>query len=138
MGEYPANCKQTWLKLQSPDLPMSWLSGTKFAVFGLGDSTYSQFCVAAIGFDTRLGELGGQRLLKRGVGDDRDEDRYYTGWEAWLPELWQAQNRLVLSVSFSLVLSCAVLCSFLCCLVLSSLPLPVLLLFRCWVSHSCR
>ena len=34
-----------------------------------------QFCVAAIQFDTRLGELGGQRLLKRGVGDDRDEDR---------------------------------------------------------------
>ena len=30
--------------------------------------------MAAIQFDTRLGELGGQRLLKRGVGDDRDED----------------------------------------------------------------
>ncbi|CAE7795397.1 PFOR, partial [Symbiodinium necroappetens] len=89
LGEYPANCKQTWMKLQSQELPMSWLSGTKFAVFGLGDSTYSQFCVAAIGFDTRLGELGAQRMLKRGVGDDRDEDRYYTGWEAWLPELWQ-------------------------------------------------
>ena len=110
---------------------MSWLSGTKFAVFGLGDSTYShlehqtasvrwyrivrfgsllylytfhtptthrlsflpgQFCVAAIGFDTRLGELGGQRMLKRGVGDDRDEDRYYTGWEAWLPELWKVMG----------------------------------------------
>eukprot|EP00913_Durusdinium_trenchii_P002484 g2296.t1 len=118
LGEFPANCKQTWLKLQSQedlvhntavaklqDLPMSWLSGTKFAVFGLGDSTYSQFCVAAIQFDTRLGELGGQRLLKRGVGDDRDEDggpghllgvsckdRYYTGWEAWLPELWKVMG----------------------------------------------
>ena len=29
--------------------------------------------MAAIQFDTRLGELGGQRMLKRGVGDDRDE-----------------------------------------------------------------
>jgi len=28
--------------------------------------------------------------LQRGVGDDRDEDRYYTGWENWLPELWTA------------------------------------------------
>lgn len=92
LGEFPANCKQTWMKLQSQELPMSWLSGTKFAVFGLGDSTYSQFCVAAIQFDTRLGELGGQRLLKRGVGDDRDEDRYYTGWEAWLPELWKVMG----------------------------------------------
>eukprot|EP00434_Breviolum_minutum_P033364 symbB.v1.2.029522.t1/scaffold3242.1/size60447/3 len=99
LGEYPANCKQTWLKLQSQDLPMSWLSGVKFCVFGLGDSTYSQFCVAAAGFDTRLGELGGQRMLKRGVGDDRDEDRYYTGWEAWLPELWKVLGAPALPLS---------------------------------------
>ena len=99
LGEYPANCKQTWLKLQSADLPMSWLSGVKFAVFGLGDSTYSQFCVAAAGYDTRLGELGGQRMLKRGVGDDRDEDRYYTGWEAWLPELWKVLGAPALPLS---------------------------------------
>eukprot|EP00913_Durusdinium_trenchii_P035137 g32871.t1 len=99
LGEYPANCKQTWLKLQSADLPMSWLAGVKFCVFGLGDSTYSQFCVAAAGFDTRLGELGGQRMLKRGVGDDRDEDRYYTGWEAWLPELWKVLGAPALPLS---------------------------------------
>eukprot|EP00435_Cladocopium_sp_Y103_P017058 s3392_g4.t1 len=99
LGEYPANCKQTWLKLQSADLPMSWLSGVKFCVFGLGDSTYSQFCVAAAGFDTRLGELGGQRMLQRGVGDDRDEDRYYTGWEAWLPELWKVLGAPALPLS---------------------------------------
>ncbi|CAJ1397525.1 unnamed protein product, partial [Effrenium voratum] len=98
LGEYPANCKQTWLKLQS-ELPMSWLSGVKFCVFGLGDSTYSQFCVAAAGFDTRLGELGGQRMLQRGVGDDRDEDRYYTGWEAWLPELWKTLGAPALPLS---------------------------------------
>eukprot|EP00435_Cladocopium_sp_Y103_P011884 s4118_g3.t1 len=76
LGEFPANSKQTWLKLQSQDLPMSWLAGTKFAVFGLGDSTYSslvQVIPQYSMFDTRLGELGGQRMLKRGVGDDRDE-----------------------------------------------------------------
>ncbi|CAE8615529.1 unnamed protein product [Polarella glacialis] len=78
------------MKLQQPELPMTWLAGTKFCVFGLGDSTYSQFCYSAACFDTRLGELGGRRLLQRGVGDDRDEDRFYTGWENWLPELWMA------------------------------------------------
>jgi sulfite reductase alpha subunit-like flavoprotein len=36
-----------------------------------------------------LAELGGKRMLQRGVGDDRDEDRYYTGWDNWLPELWK-------------------------------------------------
>eukprot|EP00927_Polykrikos_kofoidii_P046141 TRINITY_DN40337_c0_g1_i1.p1 TRINITY_DN40337_c0_g1~~TRINITY_DN40337_c0_g1_i1.p1 ORF type:complete len:1902 (+),score=402.20 TRINITY_DN40337_c0_g1_i1:435-5708(+) len=90
LGDFPQNCRATWLKLQSPELPMSWLSSVKFCVFGLGDSTYCQFCYAAEKYDVRLGELGGQRLLHRGVGDDRDEDRYYTGWENWLPELWAA------------------------------------------------
>eukprot|EP00928_Gymnodinium_smaydae_P030133 TRINITY_DN2247_c0_g1_i2.p1 TRINITY_DN2247_c0_g1~~TRINITY_DN2247_c0_g1_i2.p1 ORF type:complete len:1896 (+),score=381.74 TRINITY_DN2247_c0_g1_i2:84-5690(+) len=90
LGEFPQNCKQAWLKLQSPELPMTWLSGVKFCVFGLGDSTYCQFCYAAASYDVRLGELGGNRILKRGVGDDRDEDRYFTGWDAWVPELWTA------------------------------------------------
>jgi len=78
---------------------MTWLAGVKFCVFGLGDSTYSQFCVAAVGFDTRLAELGAQRMLKRSVGDDRDEDRYYTGWEAWLPELWKVLGAPALPLS---------------------------------------
>lgn len=51
---------------------MTWLSGFDFAVFDLGDSTYSQFSVAAAGYDARLVVLGGQ--LQRGVGDDCDED----------------------------------------------------------------
>lgn len=88
LGEFPANSKQTFVKLQAPELPMTWLNGTKFCVFGLGDSTYNQFCFAAASYDVRLGELGGKRLLQRGVGDDRDEDRFYTGWDNWLPELW--------------------------------------------------
>lgn len=90
LGEFPQNCKNTWMQLQSPELPMTWLNGVKFCVFGLGDSTYCHFCYAAAQYDVRLGELGGQRLLQRGIGDDLDEDRYYTGWDNWLPELWVA------------------------------------------------
>jgi len=88
LGEFPQNSKRTWMALQSQDMPMTYLSDVKFAVFGLGDSTYAQFCYAAAAFDVRFGELGATRLLPRGVGDDRDADRYFTGWEAWLPELW--------------------------------------------------
>ena len=36
--------------------------------------------MAAIQFDTRMGELGGQRMLTRGVGDDRDEEL----WGEWI------------------------------------------------------
>ena len=29
-------------------------------------------------------------IKARGIGDDRDEDRFYTGWDNWLPQLWKA------------------------------------------------
>lgn len=87
-GEFPANSHKFWRALQDTTLPASHLQKVKFAVFGLGDSTYSLFCVAAEGIDVRLAELGATRLLPRGIGDDRDEDRFYTGWDNWTPQLW--------------------------------------------------
>mmetsp|Transcript_37349 Transcript_37349/g.76622 ORF Transcript_37349/g.76622 Transcript_37349/m.76622 type:complete len:1929 (+) Transcript_37349:134-5920(+) len=89
-GEFPANSHKFWKALQDPTLPMSLLDGVKFTVFGLGDSTYSLFCVAAEAIDVRMAELGGTRILNRGIGDDRDEDRFYTGWDDWTPQLWNA------------------------------------------------
>ena len=59
---YPASCKQIRLKLQCPNLPLFWLAGVKFCIFGLGDSTYSQSCVAAAGFDTRFKVLEARAL----------------------------------------------------------------------------
>ncbi|MDR3433215.1 MAG: NADPH-dependent assimilatory sulfite reductase flavoprotein subunit [Rouxiella aceris] len=41
------------------------MADTAFAVFGLGDTSYEHFCQAGKDFDTRLGELGGERLLDR-------------------------------------------------------------------------
>ncbi|EGT4275531.1 NADPH-dependent assimilatory sulfite reductase flavoprotein subunit [Cronobacter sakazakii] len=41
------------------------LDGTAFAVFGLGDTSYEHFCQAGKDFDTRLAELGAERLLDR-------------------------------------------------------------------------
>ena len=41
------------------------LDGLSFAVVALGDSSYPQFCQCGIDFDTKLGELGGKRLLDR-------------------------------------------------------------------------
>mmetsp|Transcript_3531 Transcript_3531/g.8271 ORF Transcript_3531/g.8271 Transcript_3531/m.8271 type:complete len:1929 (-) Transcript_3531:295-6081(-) len=89
-GEFPANSHKFWKALQDPTLPMSYLDGVKFSVFGLGDSTYSLFCVAAEAIDVRMAELGATRILNRGIGDDRDEDRFYTGWDDWTPQLWKA------------------------------------------------
>ncbi|MDU5191316.1 MAG: flavodoxin domain-containing protein, partial [Mixta calida] len=41
------------------------LTDTAFAVFGLGDTSYEFFSKAGKDFDSRLAELGGERLLER-------------------------------------------------------------------------
>lgn len=49
---------------RAPKLP-----GLKFAVLGLGDSSYPKFCHVARQLDERLAELGAQRLQARGECD---------------------------------------------------------------------
>lgn len=39
------------------------LENTAFAVFGLGDTSYEFFCQSGKNFDSKLAELGGERLL---------------------------------------------------------------------------
>lgn len=49
---------------RAPKLPQ-----LKFAVLGLGDSSYPQFCSIGVKIDTRLVELGATRLFERGEAD---------------------------------------------------------------------
>lgn len=55
------------------------LDGLSFAVVALGDSSYPQFCQCGIDFDTKLGELGGKRLLDR-VDADVDYEAITDAW----------------------------------------------------------
>ena len=55
----------------------------RFAVCGLGDSSYPDFCQAGKDFDTRLAELGGERLAPRA---DCDVD-YQATAAAWIADL---------------------------------------------------
>ncbi|HFQ8225769.1 TPA: NADPH-dependent assimilatory sulfite reductase flavoprotein subunit [Citrobacter freundii] len=41
------------------------LENTAFAIFGLGDTSYEFFCQSGKDFDSKLAELGGERLLDR-------------------------------------------------------------------------
>lgn len=52
-----------------------------YAVLGLGDSSYPQFCAIGQALDARLAELGAQRLLPRGDAD-LDIDSVATPWRA--------------------------------------------------------
>jgi sulfite reductase (NADPH) flavoprotein alpha-component len=45
------------------------LDDLKFAVLGLGDSSYAKFCAVAGEIDARLAELGATRLFERGDAD---------------------------------------------------------------------
>ena len=63
---------------KAPPLP-----ALRFAVCGLGDSSYPDFCQAGKDFDTRLAELGGERLALRA---DCDVD-YQATAAAWIADL---------------------------------------------------
>ena len=59
------------------------LTNTKYAVLGLGDSSYEFFCQTGKDFDERLGKLGGKAIVER---LDCDVD-YEAEAEAWLSKL---------------------------------------------------
>lgn len=57
-----------------------------FAVFGLGDTGYEQFCQCGIDFDQFLEQGGGNRLLPR-VDADMDFDEAYETWANSLTDI---------------------------------------------------
>ena len=59
------------------------LANTKYAVVGLGDSSYEFFCQTGKDFDERLGKLGGKAIIER---LDCDVD-YEAEAQAWLAKL---------------------------------------------------
>ena len=58
--------------LQSKKAPQ--MKDTAFAVFALGDTSYEFFCQAGKDFDSRIGELGAERLLDRVDADVEYKD----------------------------------------------------------------
>ncbi|CAK9027373.1 Pyruvate dehydrogenase [NADP(+)] (CpPNO) (Pyruvate:NADP(+) oxidoreductase) [Durusdinium trenchii] len=88
-GDFPQNAGLFWSSLSAQNLASKELSGLRFCVFGMGDRSYADsFCEAAKKIEDRMRELGAERLLDMGIGDDRDEDKWETGFQKWLPKLW--------------------------------------------------
>ncbi len=82
-GDPPDNAANFWSWLQSDAAPR--LESLQFAVLGLGDKNYSEFCGAAKKFDSRLENLGARRLVPRG---ECDAD-YETAAKNWVDGLWE-------------------------------------------------
>lgn len=66
------------------------LNGTAFAVFGLGDTSYEFFCQSGKDFDSKLAELGGERLLDR-VDADVEYQAAAAEWRARVVDVLKAR-----------------------------------------------
>lgn len=82
-GQIPQNAQTLYDELGRAE--PGCLSGLKYSVFALGDKAYRHFCSAGKDYDTRLKQLGAMRVMDMGIGDDKDEDKYETGFSQWLP-----------------------------------------------------
>ncbi len=79
-GNPPSNAEAFHGELMSRTDP---LPNLRFAVCGLGDTTYDRFAQCGKDFDQKLGELGATRIAPR---VDCDVD-YEEPWQAWLDGL---------------------------------------------------
>lgn len=81
-GEPPDNAVNFWNWIKADSAPR--LENLNFAVLGLGDKNYSDFCGASKKFDERLAALGAKRLAPRG---ECDVD-YEAPAKSWIDGLW--------------------------------------------------
>ncbi len=81
-GDPPDNAVNFWSWLKADSAPR--LDKLQFAVLGLGDRNYSDFCGASKKFDTQLEALGAKRLAPR-IECDVD---YEASAKRWMEALW--------------------------------------------------
>ncbi|KAF8141666.1 hypothetical protein EV363DRAFT_1443572 [Boletus edulis] len=97
-GEPPQNGRQLFKALNAAALrnekPFSKL---RYTVLGLGDSHYwprpedaHYYNKPGKDLDLRLEQLGGERFVDLGLGDDQDADGPETGYKIWEPKVWKA------------------------------------------------
>ncbi|PTE00909.1 assimilatory sulfite reductase (NADPH) flavoprotein subunit [Pandoraea apista] len=92
-GEPPDDARDFYEFLHGAKAPR--LEGTRYAVLGLGDSSYEKFCQAAKDFDARLAALGAERLVSR-VDSDVDYD---APAERWIEDTVEALKRVAAPAS---------------------------------------
>ena len=86
-ADCPDNCERFWRYLKRRSLDSDLLSGMKYAVLGLGDTNYDNFCYMGKAIDKRMAELGARRLVDVGCADDAVG--LETVVEPWIAKLWQ-------------------------------------------------
>eukprot|EP00946_MAST-07B_sp_MAST-7B-sp1_P001210 g1210.t1 len=100
-GDVPSNMTAFWKFLMRRDLTAARsasgrgaLAGVKFAVFGLGDSSYAQFNVVARKLHARLEQLGATVMHSLTLGDDQSPFGLAGDIDLWLTALWESILRI--------------------------------------------
>jgi sulfite reductase (NADPH) flavoprotein alpha-component len=83
-GDPPDNATAFWSRISTETAAR--LEHLSFAVLGLGDRNYADFCGASKKLDQRFEQLGGKRVVARG---ECDVD-YEATAKAWIESLWTA------------------------------------------------
>eukprot|EP01132_Coremiostelium_polycephalum_P004558 gene4558-5680_t len=86
-GEVPDSMKKFWSFLLIKTLPANSLINTKFAVLGLGDSSYTTYNYAAKKLYQRLVSLSATPIIRRGDADDQHDLGIDYEVEKWTREL---------------------------------------------------
>ncbi|MCT7660136.1 bifunctional nitrate reductase/sulfite reductase flavoprotein subunit alpha [Mycobacterium deserti] len=71
-GGPPDNGADFWERLRDGDAPA--LDGVRYAVLGIGDRSYNDFCGHAKSLDSRLSDLGATKLLDRAECEVYDDE----------------------------------------------------------------
>lgn len=87
-GDTPDNMKKFWRFIMRKDLPTNSLPSLKFAVLGLGDSSYAKYNFVAKKLNRRLQQLGGRRLIDIGLADDQHDWGADAAIDPWITEMW--------------------------------------------------
>ncbi|XP_030746156.1 NADPH-dependent diflavin oxidoreductase 1 isoform X2 [Sitophilus oryzae] len=87
-GDEPENMKKFWKLLLRRSLPSDLLSDVRFAILGLGDSSYTKFNFVAKRLYKRILNLGGEPILPIGLADDQHDLGYDAIADPWIENLW--------------------------------------------------
>lgn len=88
-GDSPDNMKMFWKFIMRKNLPNNSLMKMKFAVLGLGDSSYQKFNFIAKKLYKRLVQLGAGGLQTVGLADDQHDLGADAVIYPWMRDLWE-------------------------------------------------
>ncbi|KAI5477463.1 NADPH-dependent diflavin oxidoreductase 1 [Pseudohyphozyma bogoriensis] len=93
-GAAPPSFIPFWTTLLHPEIPSNALEDLRYAVFGLGDSSYGKYNWVAKKMSRRLDSLGASAVAERGEGDDQNEWGIESTFPKWLDGFYQAIDPL--------------------------------------------